>query len=170
LEGPAGGWGKWSQAGVPHKGWSCIGFEDLGQPELVCDMCERQEIRYVHYMEHPDYPETLSCGCICAGHMEEDVVAAQRRESRAHSSRQRRARWLGRQGWRLSVKGNRYIRVDGYRITVFKRDGGYKAVISRPATGFTHFGRRTFPTEAAAQLACFDALEFLKGHQSETSH
>ena len=22
--------GKWSQQGVPKKGWTCIGFEDLG--------------------------------------------------------------------------------------------------------------------------------------------
>ena len=24
--------GKWSQQGVPKKGWTCIGFEDLGGP------------------------------------------------------------------------------------------------------------------------------------------
>ena len=170
MEGPSAGWGKWSQAGVPHKGWTCVGFEDLGQPELVCDMCERQEIRYVHYMEHSDYAGTLSCGCICAGHMEEDLVGARKRETRAQSAAQRRTRWLGRKGWRRSAKGNIHIGVDGYHITVFRRGGGYKAVISKPDSGFKHFGKRAFPTEAAAQLASFDALEFLKGRDEGDSH
>jgi hypothetical protein len=40
--------GKWSQAGVPHRGWSCVGVEDLGAPEATCEMCETQKIRYVH--------------------------------------------------------------------------------------------------------------------------
>jgi hypothetical protein len=134
-------------------------------------MCERQEIRYVHYMEHPDYPGTLSCGCICAGHMEEDPVAAQKRETRAQSATQRRARWLGRKGWRRSAKGNIYMRADGYYITVFQRGGGYKAVVSKPATGFKHFGKRSFPSEASAQLASFDALEFLKSQNDvDRSH
>jgi hypothetical protein len=43
--------GKWSQPGVPHKGWVCVDIEDLGEPSLTCEMCESQNIRYVHYME-----------------------------------------------------------------------------------------------------------------------
>ncbi len=169
MEGPAGGWGKWSDAGVPHKGWTCVDFEDLGEPDLVCEMCERQEIRYVHYMEHPDYPERLACGCICAGHMEEDLVGARRRETRAQSAAQRRGRWLTRKGWRRSAKGNVHIGVDGYHITVFRGGSGFKAAISKPVTGFKHFGKRTFASETAAQLATFDALEFLKGQDGATS-
>ena len=44
--------GKWNQSRVPHKGWSCVGFEDLGEPSTICEMCEHQEIRYVHTMRH----------------------------------------------------------------------------------------------------------------------
>lgn len=57
--------------------------------------------------------------------------------------------------------------MDGYNITVFRRGVGYAAVISKPATSFKHFGRRTYPTEAAAQLATFDALEFLKNRDTD---
>jgi hypothetical protein len=39
----------------------------------VCEMCESQTIRYVQHMEHPDYPDVLKVGCICAGHMEENL-------------------------------------------------------------------------------------------------
>jgi hypothetical protein len=32
--------GKWAQAGVPNKGWTCTGEQDLGSPQATCDMCE----------------------------------------------------------------------------------------------------------------------------------
>jgi hypothetical protein len=61
-----GATGKWTQAGVPHKGWTCVDIEDLGSPDHVCEMCEVQPVRYVHSMEHPNH-ETLRVGCVCAG-------------------------------------------------------------------------------------------------------
>lgn len=54
--------GKWSVPGVPHKGWTCIDIEDLGAPDAICEMCERQDIRYVHTIQNPDYAGTLHCG------------------------------------------------------------------------------------------------------------
>ncbi|GHV93821.1 hypothetical protein AGMMS50293_01410 [Spirochaetia bacterium] len=40
--------GKWSEPGVPYKGWTCIDVEDIEEPCLTCEMCESQLIRYVH--------------------------------------------------------------------------------------------------------------------------
>jgi hypothetical protein len=93
--------GKWSQPGVPHRGWTCEGVEDLGEPDAICEMCERQEIRYVHTMVHPEYPDKLACGCVCAGHMERGaadddiallVAAAREREAPLRSLAARDAR------------------------------------------------------------------------------
>ena len=67
--------GKWSQVGVPHERWTCVSVEDLVAPDAICEMCETKEIRYVHHMEHPDYWESLSVGCICAANMENDYEA-----------------------------------------------------------------------------------------------
>jgi hypothetical protein len=47
-----GGTGKWSRAGVPHKGWECVDVEDLENDRAICEMCEVTEIRYVHTMVH----------------------------------------------------------------------------------------------------------------------
>jgi hypothetical protein len=88
--------GKWCQPGVPHKGWTFVGFDDLGEPSAICEMCETQEIRYVHYMEHPNYPTQLGCGCVCAGRMEQDYEGARRREAVFRSATGRRHRWLSR--------------------------------------------------------------------------
>src|SRR6266478_9519945 len=70
-----GGMGKWGMPNVPHKGWSCDGLEDLGEPSHLCEMCETMWVRYVHTMRHKDYPEQLEVGGVCAGHMEENLKA-----------------------------------------------------------------------------------------------
>ncbi|WP_040441047.1 hypothetical protein, partial [Roseibium aggregatum] len=92
--------GKCSQQGVPKKGWTCIGFEDLGESSTQCEMCENQDIRYVHQMQHPEYPDILECGCVCAGKMEEDYTAASRQETESKNLARRRARWLTRK-WKV---------------------------------------------------------------------
>ena len=56
--------------GVPHKGWFCVDLEDLGDILGTCEMCETQSIRYVHHMEHHDYPDVLGVGRVCAEKME----------------------------------------------------------------------------------------------------
>lgn len=49
---------------MPHRGL-CADIDDLGEPSQVCEMCEGVDIRYVHFMQHQDYPEILGVGC-CA--------------------------------------------------------------------------------------------------------
>jgi hypothetical protein len=67
-------------------------LEDLGEPSATCEMCETQEIRYVHYMQHPNYSRQLGSGCVCAGRMEEDYEGAQRRELVLRNAASRRKR------------------------------------------------------------------------------
>jgi hypothetical protein len=81
--------GKWSQPGVPRRGWTCVGVEDLEEPSELCGMCESVQIRFVHLMEHPDYAETLGVGCICAEHMEQDYIGPRLREKKLQSKARR---------------------------------------------------------------------------------
>ena len=156
----AAGRGKWSVPGVPHRGWSCVDIEDLGAPEQTCEMCESQTIRFVHHMEHPKYPGILVVGCICAGHMEGDLVAAQGREAAMRSRAGKRSRWLSRK-WKTSAKGNPYIRADGYQVTVYPRGTGWGTTISVPGGDFVQHSRLNFSTPERAKLAGFDQISNL---------
>ena len=91
------GLGKWAQR--RDHGWTCTGIEDRGAAEVVCQMCETVMVRYVHTMRHADYPDILECGCVCAGHMEEDVDRARRRESDFQNKQKRRQTWLHSSSW-----------------------------------------------------------------------
>jgi len=153
----AAGRGKWSQPGVPHRGWRCVDIEDLGSPERTCEICESQVIRYVHHMEHPAYSDVLEAGCVCAGNMEGDVAAARTREASMKSRAGKRKRWLTRK-WRISKKGNPWIRADGYRVTVYPRGNGWAATVSAEGGSGVYHSRKNYETQEKAKLAAFDQI------------
>ncbi len=154
--------GKWSQPGIPHKGWICVDIEDLGEPSAICEMCETQEIRYVHHMEHADFTQQLGCGCVCAGRMEENYEGAQRRELILRNASGRRRRWLSR-SWRISGKGNPFLNVDGYNIVVYpKSDSIWGFSVTNRETSDAIHSKRPLASEDAAKLRSFDALLWMK--------
>lgn len=61
---------------MPYKGWAFIDIEDPGKPSVTCEMCETQEICYIHHRQHPHHSNVLGCGCVGASHMEEDYEGA----------------------------------------------------------------------------------------------
>lgn len=154
--------GKWSSLGVPHTGWQCTGVDDLGEPNAICEMCETQEIRYVHHMEHPDYSESIAVGCYCAARMESDRQAPRRREQALKNAANRRRHWLTRR-WRVSGKGNAYLNTDGMNIVIFqKRPGSWGGRIEDRSNGESISSKGQYASEEAAKLAAFDAMIFLK--------
>ncbi|QRY68214.1 hypothetical protein JVX98_07975 [Ensifer sp. PDNC004] len=165
VDGPKGGRGKWSQAGVPHKGWTCINVEDLGEPSMRCQMCEAAEIRYVHYMTHPQYPDALSCGAVCAGHLEEDLLRAEERDKSMRSTAGKRKRFPLRSGWALNRSSNPQITVEGFRVTMFSKGGFWKGVIHDKVTNQTYFTRDRFHDLHAAKMAAFDTLSLAKSRR-----
>ena len=167
--------GKWREPGVPHKGWECIDVEDLGRPSLICEMCESATIRFVHLMEHPDYPVALKCGCICAGHMEGDYTARAARERESQMKRVarirekelikrtvRRSMWLY-QSWRESEKGNPYLNYGGYNVVVYPvgQAWGFR-VVNREDSDDKVIAKIMLPSENAAKLRALDAIEWLE--------
>ena len=150
----AAGRGKWSVSGVPHKGWICVDVEDLGEPSIQCEMCESQDIRYVHHMQHAAFPEV---GCICAGHMENSVGAARAREASMKSRAGKRSRWLTRT-WKISQKGNFVVKAEGFRVTVYPRAGLWACTIAAVDNTTVQHSRRNFKTSSEAKLAAFDQI------------
>lgn len=157
--------GKWSQAGIPHKGWNCVGVDDLGSPDAICEMCETQAIRYVHSMHHPEYPAGLNVGCVCAEKMSDDYEGPRRREKALRSAASRKKRWLART-WKVSSRGNHFLNADGFNITIFcGNDGSFDGRILERSSGRSVTSRRRYITEDAAKLAAFDAMVFLKNER-----
>jgi hypothetical protein len=150
--------GKWSQPGVPHKGWTCISDEDLGSDNMqTCEMCESSEIRYAHTMTHPHYKGQLVVGVVCAGHMEQDVERARTRERQLRNRSLRRERWPHLK-WKVSRAGNEYRNHGGYSCVVKEWPQGWQLSIRPLPDGEWITGRKRFATAEEAKLAGFDYI------------
>ena len=128
-------------------------------------MCEVQEIRYVHHMQHPDYPDELEVGCVCAGRMEENYERPRQRERNLKNAARRRQSWLQRK-WKMSRLGNAYLNTDGLNITIFEKDtGSWGGRILEREADREITSRYEYLTEDQAKLAAFDAMIFLKNER-----
>jgi hypothetical protein len=145
--------GKWSQDGVPHKGWQCGEIYDLEDDHMICEMCETAEIRYVHVMSHEQHEGVLRVGCICAGNMEGSLAKVKRREQQLKNTATRRLNWIT-QKWRTSARGNSFINVKGTNVVVYRKEGGWGGRLENE----THIAYldRSFQTENEVKLAPFD--------------
>lgn len=154
---PSGG--KWSEPSVPHKGWEVAECYKLEEREQLCEMCERQHVMFVHVMRHENYHDDLRVGCVCAGHMEEDLVAAHQREVQFRNRCKRRANWLKRR-WRHSIysAGGQLLKTDGLQITVYPAGNHWAASISHRASGLRRHSKLFYASADEAKLAVFDVM------------
>lgn len=95
--------------GAPFSGWTCkeiydVRDDDWNAPLHACELCGCTKVRYVHVMTHPDYFEDVSVGCICAGIMEGDILAAKDRE-RLMRNRSKRKRSFPKRKWTRTTNG-----------------------------------------------------------------
>lgn len=148
----------WNQKGLPHKGWTCVNVEDRredGQSEDEadygsCEMCGNEKLRYVHIMNHSSVSYNVEVGCMCAEKMSDDYLNPERKEKVLRNKAGRRSRWLKR-NWKLSVKGNFFMKIEGHHLLIFQRKDskwGYKMNET--------FGDKTYQTKDQAKLALFD--------------
>jgi hypothetical protein len=150
----------WNQPGIPHKGWYCVGVEDLEEASATCEMCGKERIRYVHGMEHPE-GFNLDVGCICAGKMTGDYEGARLREYQLRKKARRLETWRDRQ-WSRSAAGNVFIKTEGLVVVVHRFGEGWRVRVKDAASKKAKAGNKLFPTIDAAKLAALDAVMWAK--------
>lgn len=110
--------------GAPLDGWSCVEMIDLEDAEFTCELCGYEGIRYLHKMEHPQYFEFIEVGCICAGIMEGDILAAKERDRKLRNRSKRKRNFLNRK-WKHAVNGNYYLTYKGDKVFINQCSNGY---------------------------------------------
>jgi hypothetical protein len=63
-----------------------------------------------------------------------------------------------KKGWRLSGKGNPFLKIDGYRIVIFKDKRTNKFICKIDEI----FGKRKFDSLEQAKVAAFKGIEYYK--------
>lgn len=162
---------QWNQKGIPHKGWECVGMEDLGESldgldyeeklgcYEVCQMCGKEGIRYVHIMRHPDYPVLLRVGYRCAECMEADYINPKSRENILRNKHLRRKNFLKKE-WRRKPNGNFVLKYKGHIVTIMPSNfanGGYGVYFHNSCTWRIH--DKKIETFTEARIVAFSQLD-----------
>jgi len=156
---------NWNTPGIPHKGWVLAGVYDVredGQPADEteyerCMMCNNPKIRFVHIVSHKESDEDLKVGCLCAEKMTNDYVNPKKQEKELKKKAKKLSDRL-KKGWRLSGKGNPFLKIDGYRIVIFKDKRTNKFICKIDEI----FGKRKFDSLEQAKVAAFKGVEYYK--------
>jgi hypothetical protein len=130
-------------------------MQDMEESVATCEMCGREEIRYVHEMEHPDHA-SLRVGCICAEKMADDYVRPRERVAAMTNRAKRRQKWLTRK-WRETKTGGFRVTLEG-RTALVKFESTYWRAAYVDDEGNWRNATIRFPTIEAAKLAVFDEL------------
>jgi hypothetical protein len=162
----------WNHAGIPQKGWVCIGMVDLGEDledmdadsrrdyYETCQMCNHEGIRYVHIMRHDNYQEDLRVGQQCAEKMENDYVNPKERETKL---RNRQNRWKNfmKKDWHKNGRGNYVLKYKGWTITIMSSQfagGGFGVYFGRQSHWKDEDGKKIMTFEKA-KLVAFKLLD-----------
>jgi len=145
--------GKWNKPGIPHKGWTHQGVEDLKDITGVCEMCDKKRIRYLHTVNHDEW-EDLVVGRDCAEKMCNDYENPKKREGKAKGeARKREAQakreaqqrqiaairevervenlrraWLDISQWRQTPKGGYSKKIEEEWLNIFRQGNNWKYV------------------------------------------
>ena len=148
--------------GAPLDGWYCVSCYDCCEEpddELFdCELCGCSAVRYVHVMRHDWYFEEVRVGCICAGIMEDDILAAKEREREVRNRSKRRKNFV-RGGWRKMGYGIMRRTYKGRMLAIQKlQDGRYVVYCDGKLVASKYKGKK-ITDELSAAYAAFDAVD-----------
>lgn len=112
----------WNNPNIPHKGWTNIDVIDTERADNKCEMCNKEDIRYVHIMQHPQH-HNLSVGCICAEKMSDDYVTPRSLLERAQSRSSKYKQFL--KNWQTDRDVD-YRLYKGRDLFIIKKFGYYR--------------------------------------------
>ncbi len=116
------------ELGAPLDGWSCVGMQDYEDASFICELCGCDKVRYVHEMKNDNYHKHLYVGCICAGIMEDDIIAAQARDSILRN-RARRKRYFPKRNWHTAFNGDLFVKYHDKNIFIHQFGKYYSSCV-----------------------------------------
>lgn len=156
---------KLKEWGTPLSDWYCDHIYDVADEDadadnielFTCELCNCPQVRFVHVMRHEKYFEAIEVGCICAGIMEGDILAAKERE-RLMKNRAKRKRNFPNRHWKRNWHGNLYLTYQDTTVFINRRENNRYSVYVNGKTAYTYKGRPLDNFDAAA-YAAFDLVD-----------
>ena len=144
---------------APLAGWEWVDTYDVaeeGDVLVACELCDCPSVRFVHVMRHEKYFEDVNVGCICAGIMDGDILAAKERDRKMKNRASRKCNYLKKE-WRANETGNHVLRYKNEDLAI-KRDGAGYCVVWNGHGVSRHKGK-SIECFLAAIHAAFDLVD-----------
>ncbi len=146
---------------APLENWSCVEVVDGETADFICELCGCDKVRYIHVMAHEDYVGVLRVGCVCAGYMEGDLIAARARDEAAKKKSSRRANFrkktwteVNENTWAVKYK-QRSVQIER---DAFRGRDFYK--ISIDTDQYQWWDNRRIETLEDAKLCVFELIDW----------
>ena len=154
--------------GAPLSGWYCEyvydvtgGDDDVGSSELfTCELCNCQQVRSVHVMRHDAYFEPVEVGCICAGIMEGNILAAKERE-RVMKNRAKRKQNFPYREWYKNRYGSYQLTYQGKKVFINCKGNNQYSVYVNGVTSQT-YKNKPINSFVSAAYAAFELADPVK--------
>lgn len=147
---------KLKEWGAPLDNWRFVEMIDEEDGCFKCELCGCNKVRYVHVMEHDDYFERVYVGCICAGIMEGDIIAAQKRD-RKMKNRTRRKRHFPYRKWKATRNGGLFIEYRGKYAFINRSGNHYSCTCDNRR--IWHYKGKSIDNFLSVCYAAFDLLD-----------
>lgn len=161
---------SYKKQNFPRDGWSCINVVDHGEAIARCDACGRHRIRHAHMLTHPQWPQTIECGCICAGKLEGDIAKAKRREKIIHRRSARRHKWTDHKQWNLLPNGVWKNDGQGWQSIIYPTPNGWAGLVRHLKIDYEYHCPGNFKEVDEARLAVFDARTKIEALELHLNH
>jgi hypothetical protein len=142
---------------APLSGWYCIHMIDTENDEATCELCGCHKVRFIHVMRHDDFFDDVQVGCICAGIMEDNILAAKDRERQLENRAKRKHNFPNRK-WKTAINGNKYLAYKGLRLFINHNSSGLYTVKYGEQVTYVYKGK-LIKDELSAKYAAFDMVD-----------
>jgi hypothetical protein len=147
--------------GAPLEGWQCVKtydvFDGNSNTYATCELCHCEKVRFVHIMRHEDFYIDIHVGCICAGIMEGNILAARERE-RIAKNRSKRKQHFPHRKWKTAANGDIYLTYKGLQLIINQCTSDLFCVQYGGQTIFSYKGK-TIKDQLSAVYAAFDLVD-----------
>lgn len=128
-------------------------------------MCDHAQLRFLHLMTNDEVPEVLELGLQCAELLEQDWYRPAKRERRYEDDLRVVKDWPSKK-WKLSSRGNPYVNVREFNITIWDKGGagfGVTIKLQNKFNGsFEINGKKLYRTLEEAKAGALEAFLYAR--------
>ena len=141
---------------APLSGWYCTEVMDMESDNHQCELCDCKKVRFIHVMTHEEFYIPLHVGCICAGIMNGDIIAAKERDRKMKNRARRRLNFPKRKWKKVGAEAH-ILKYKGQMVWIRHNENVFKVSCNEAWT--KQYKGKPINNFLSAVYAAFDLVD-----------